>query len=231
MRVNRKWSKLIGFMLLLATLAAGLSWYLSPKKGQNLQKAILPHPGPDDNKHFNITGRVIKYGSNHEGDIDKLLLSSNEGEIWLHFPPHMARQVTSVATINAQVKALANESRPRPGEHRNDSYTITSLTNNAFQTKVDLHDIPAPIPKKGIEIKMKGKPSVNQNENAFMLAGKMVTLPPHMARALFPLINQAKTITVKGFVRDSTDGFLSESGMPIVRPTLVEIDSVTYKIR
>ncbi len=32
-------------------------------------------------------------------------------------------------------------------------------------------------------------------------------------------------------MRDSTDGFLSDSGLPVVKPSSIQIDSVTYKIR
>lgn len=197
----------------------------------NPQDMIHPHAAHVEDKHSEISGTVIKYGSNHEGDIDKLLLSSDEEEIWLHFPPHTARQVTSVAIINGQVEALINRKGPLPPKHRHNSYELGSLTNNVLQTKVDLAKIPAPIPRKGIEIEIKGSPLFNRNANTFLLAGKMVTLPPHMAQELFPLINHAKTITVKGYMRDSTDGFLSDSGLPVVKPSSVKIDSVIYKIR
>lgn len=224
-------SKSIGLVLLLVTLAAGLLLYGLQKDDKNLPADLLPDHGTIADKQFRIKGRVVKYGSNHDGDIDKLLVASDEKEIWLHFPPHMARLVKSVGIINEQVDALADQKGPPHRPHQENIFELKSIVNKKWDTKVDLTRIHAPLPRKGIELEIQGIPSFNKNENTFMLAGKVIKLPPHMAHQLFPLISQAKTIMVKGYMRDSTDGFLSDTGLQAVKPSSIKIDSVIYKIR
>lgn len=229
--MRRKLSKSIGVVLLLVILAAGLLLYGLQKNDNNLPIDLRPEHGPIADNQVKITGTVVKYGSNHEGDIDKILLASGEKETWLHFPPHMARLVKSVAMINAPINALVDQKGPPHGPHQENLFELKSIVNDKLGTKVDLTRIPAPIPREGIQIEIQGIPSFNNNENTFLLAGKVVKLPPHMAHELFPLINQAKTIMVKGYMRDSTDGFLSDSGLPIVKPISIKIDGVIYKVR
>lgn len=229
--MNKILSKSKTIILLTVILAAGLLWYILQKKEPILLDNRFPSEGPIADKQVKIIGTVVKYESNREGDVDKVLLSSNEKQIWLHFPPHTAHLVTAVAVINKQVEALVAQRGPIHKDNQGEVYELKCIINNVLQTKVNLEDIPAPVPKKGIEIEIEGIPSLHSNENTLLLSGKMVTLPPHMARELFPLINQAKIITVKGFMRDSTDGFLSESGFPVVKPISLKIDRVVYKIR
>jgi len=229
--VNKKWSKLIVFILLPVILAAGLLLYGLQKNDKTLPVDLRPEHGPIADKQVKITGTVVKYGSNHEGDIDKILIASDEKEVWLHFPPHMARLVKSVAIINEPVDGLADQKGPPHRPHQENLFELKSIVNNKLETKVDLTQIHAPIPREGIKIEIQGIPSSNRNENTFMLAGKVVKLPPHMAHELFPLINQAKRIMVKGYMRDSTDGFVSDSGLPVVKPSSIKIDSVIYKVR
>ena len=216
---------------MLVILAAGLLLYGLQKNDNKLPADLRPEHGPIADKQVKITGIVFKYGSNHDGDIDKILIASDEKEVWLHFPPHMARLVKSVAIIDEPVDALVDQKGPPHGPHQENLFELKSIVNNKLGTKVDLARISAPIPREGIQLEIRGIPSFNSNKNTFMLAGKVVRLPPHMAQELFPLINQAKTIIVKGYMRDSTDGFLSDSGLPVVKPSSIKIDSVIYKVR
>ena len=182
-----------------------------------------------------ISGVVIKYGSNHDGDVDKILLSEDGKKVWLHFPPHAARQVTELAGINHVIQATISR-KAMPGHDTEDQYELKYLQNKDARILFDLSQIPAPLPRKGFEVEVKGKPSKDLRieagrENSFVLEDKLVSLPPHMARDLLPLINQAKFIIVKGQMRDSTEGFLSLSSLKIVKPSSIQIDSITYKIR
>ncbi|MEO6685277.1 MAG: hypothetical protein ABIN24_04905, partial [Dyadobacter sp.] len=110
------------------------------------------------------------------------------------------------------------------------------LRGESPEMTLDLAQIPAPFPRKGFEVEIKGNitddfKNGNGTDNNFILAGKLISLPPHMARELLPLIRQAKTILVQGQMRDSTEGFLSVSGLKVVKPNSIQIDSITYKIR
>ncbi|MCF0059134.1 hypothetical protein [Dyadobacter sp. CY356] len=226
-------SKSKGIILLLILLAAGWLVYKSKKTVLSEKKHPQHHISPE--KQLIISGVILKYGSNHDGDIDKILLSKDDKKVWLHFPPHTARQVTAAAGINHTIEATVSQ-KELPGHDKQDRYELKYLQSKDSKILLDLSQIPAPLPRKGLEVEIKGKPSKDFSiedgrENSFVLEGKLVSLPPHMARTLLPLISQAKIIIVKGQMRDSTEGFLSLSRQKIVKPSSIQIDSVTYKIR
>lgn len=224
-----------GIILLLILLAAGWIVYKSQSKHKKLlEEKSFGQPFSQD-KLLNIKGSILKFGSNHEGDIDKILLSTDKRKIWLHFPPHTARQVTSVAKINSAVDAVISQKTP-DGPDKNVGYELKYLRGKNSRVSVDLAQIPAPFPRKGFEVEITGIPSEDienkyRPNTSFILSGKLISIPPHMARDLLPLINQAKKVKVKGQMRDTTEGFLSISGMKVVKPNFIQIDSITYKIR
>lgn len=233
--VKKITSKSNGLILLLILLVAGWLMYKPNPKHKILLDEKPPGLHPMTGQELGITGIVVKFGSNPDGDIDKILLSTANQKIWLHFPPHTARQVTSAAKINQSIEATIGPER-LPGTDTEGVYELKNLRSKFQKTNVDLGQIPAPAPRKGIEVALKGVVSKdpkygNDMETNFILAGKQVLLPPHMARELLPLIRRANIILVKGYMRDSTQGFLSASGMNVIKPSLIQIDSITYKIR
>lgn len=186
-------------------------------------------------KQQKLSGKVLKFGSNHDGDIDRILLSSGQKNVWLHFPPHTARMVTSVAEINKLVEVTVDE-KAGPGHEANNTYELKYLRSQSEEVGIDLPKIPAPAPRKGLEVEIKGRPPKdfnfdNERESTFILEGKLISLPPHMARELLPLISQAKMVVVKGYMRDTTEGFLTVSGIPLVKPGSIQIDNANYIIR
>lgn len=201
---------------------------------------ISRHDGPSGHrsmpgKQQNLSGKVLKFESNHDGDIDRILLSSGQKNVWLHFPPHTARMVTSVAEINNLVEVTV-EQKIGPRHDANNTFELKYLRSQSAEVGIDLSEIPAPAPRKGLEVEIKGRPHRDFNfgnvgKSTFILEGKLISLPPHMAGELVPLISQAKTVVVKGYMRDTTEGFLTASGIPLVKPGSIQIDSVNYIIR
>lgn len=229
---------MIKIILLLTLIVAG--WFLYVSKKQNNASKTESHLKYHSQKLKSFEGTVIEYGSNPEGDIDKIVLIAGNNKMWLHFPPHAAKVVTELAPVHAQIEVNADQHHP-PGPHQHQgnpdhTFELNYLKNKSTQAEINLAHIPAPAPKEGIEIEINGNTLADfamssKMENTFMLSGKYVSLPPHMAHALFPLIRQAKTIFVKGKMRDPTAGFVSASGKPVVRANLIRLDSITYKIR
>lgn len=226
--------------LLLTLLAAGWLFYQPEKQQTETHPEKHATPAPPDQTVQRITGTVTGYGSNPEGDIDKIQLRTNRETIWLHFPPHAARQVTKAAPISAivEVNATRHDRRgPRPElAGQGPILELRYLQDQSTKSEADLTAIPAPAPREGIEVKVKGISGTDLSiqpgqENAFVLSGKLVLLPPHMARELLPLIRRARVIFVKGKMRDSTEGFVSASGKPVIKANLIRLDSITYKIR
>ncbi|MEO6686907.1 MAG: hypothetical protein ABIN24_13130, partial [Dyadobacter sp.] len=86
--MNKIPSKWKGFVLLLILLVAGWLVYNSFQKPEIFSDKRLPDPNQYTEKQLTINGIVEKYGSNHDGDIDKIVLSIKGQKVWLHFPPH-----------------------------------------------------------------------------------------------------------------------------------------------
>lgn len=223
-----------GIILLLIFIAAGWFFFKKPVDEARPDPAKPHHIKPEvqDQK---IKGTVLEYGSNPDGDIDKILLETSEGKIWLHFPPHAARSVKALAMVGSVIEVLVDQGGP--AHHQHDAvFELKHLEGPAGKASIDLSNIPAPAPRKGFEVEIKGntkqdlKIAAGTNNN-FVLSGKLISVPPHIAQELFPLIKQAKMILVKGYMRDSTEGFLSASGLPVVKANLIQLDDVTYKLR
>lgn len=225
-----------GLILLLLIAAAGGYFFFGTLKVAGPHPHEIPlHPPPLGDLQEQFEGTVQAYGSNRDGDIDKIQLRSDEKEIWLHFPPHTARKVTNAAPVGAMIGAYVGPSR-KPVHGGNSIYELISLKNLSSNVEVDLAGIPPPTPSEGIEVEIIGNATrdleVGSMEgNTFTLSKKQISLPPQMAKELIPRIGRAKIILVRGKMRDSTEGFVSVSGLPVTVATLVKLDSITYKIR
>lgn len=195
-----------------------------------------PQPPPPSNiqpaQTKELSGIVIQYGSNPSGDIDKLLMEENNVQTWLHFPPHTAKKVLSVAKLHAQIKITI---AAMPGKNEvinNELQTIISNNNEPL----NIRDIPPPPPTQGNEIVIGGnnhiiKTSDDGRANAFILSGKLIALPPHASETLLPLINNAKIILVKGYERSNSDGFVNINNLNLIKPYSIMIDSINYLVR
>ncbi|SEJ39367.1 hypothetical protein SAMN04487995_4441 [Dyadobacter koreensis] len=231
--MKRKFSKLKALLLLLIILAAGALLYQSKQKRTHSFVANPIDNGPRET--YELNGQVLQYGSNHDGDIDKILLLTAKEKIWLHFPPHTARQVTGAAQLNSTIEAIV-EKKPHAPHDPESVYELKYLSTRQSQHQIDLTKLPAPVPRKGIEVELTGNPPYKfgyekEEQSVLFLSGRTVLFPAHMARELFPLMRKAKMILVKGYMRDTAEGFVTASGRAAVKPGTIQIDSITYKIR
>ncbi len=180
-----------------------------------------------------IQAIVLQYGSNPRGDIDKMLVAADGDSIWLHFPPHAARQILQVAKLHSSVvieytDRMSKKDKMGAGE-------IQTISNNKNET-ADVKNILPPPPSRGNEVTITGnKIEIKKDETgkatAFVLSNKLIVLPPHAAEDLLALITSAKTIKIKGTERSDTAGFVNINGLCLVQPDEITIDSVTYLVR
>ncbi|WP_205748172.1 hypothetical protein [Dyadobacter luticola] len=218
--------------MLLLLLVAGVFWYI--------QKPAPPEPNHPHEIHspFNaetsqLSGKVLEFGSNERGDIDKILFENDGQKTWLHFPPHAAARIRELDLLNKKVSIEIGKREGPAGEDMPELVAI-SITNST--EKLLLHEIHPPRPSQGKEVNITGStfiesPKNHGPEQSFLLSGKLILLPPHMAQTLFPILRNAKHILVKGYERDSLDGFVNISGQQVVRPYEITIDSATYLIQ
>ena len=220
----------------LVIIIAILSYAYFIERRQLLEKTDAemhpPVPGNfDGSLQKKIAGIVLQYGSNPNDDIDKFLLDAKGEQTWIHFPPHTAKQVLSIAKLKSVISITVAEKRGKKEKINNELQTITGS-----QHTIDIHNTPPPPPVQGIDVTVTGSnPQLttgdNGKPNAFILSNKLIVLPPHAADNLFPLIDKANIITVKGYERSSESGEVNISGLNLVRPYSLSIDSINYLVR
>lgn len=198
---------------------------------------ILPGkhmPPPQDIKQ--IDGIVINYAANKDDDIDKLIIISNNDSLLFHFPPHTAKLLLTIALKNTAVYIWYTNGRKPPKHNDNKpSYELIAVQSKVSNKNIDVHDVPPPPPETGKEITLTSNKTEWQNNdvhnNNLIVSGKLIALPPHAKENLMPLIKNAHSILIKGYERSTANGFVNMSGLTLVRPFAVTIDSTNYLIR
>jgi len=221
--------------LLLVMLAAGILLYITHRKKTSSPSKIPAGERPESKGELLINGIVLDYGSNAEGDLDKIYVLSDKKKTILHFPPHTAQRITTAAPVRELIEAKIEQRAPDP-HHPDSIFELKYLRGFKSKKELDLSAIPAPFPRKGVDVQIRAYPPWNFSldngrEKTLVLSDKRILLPPHMAHELFPIISQAKVILVKGYMRDSAEGFVTASGKNVLKPNTIQIDSITYKIR
>lgn len=177
-----------------------------------------------------LRGFVLKYGNNPSGDVDKLVLQNNNEITELHFPPHTAKQVLSIAPLGARVTVTVNTK-----QGKKEKANALQIITNAHRT-LYIDEIAPPPPAQGNEVTVSGTSvQIKKDEggkiNSFVLSGKLIALPPHEAETIVPLLTGAKKIMVKGSERDTVNGFVNINGLQLLKPSVITIDSISYLVR
>lgn len=188
---------------------------------------VPPHLHPGTEESALLTGKVKAFGTNPEGDIDKIILNQDGKEIKIHFPPHLAKYILEIAKKNKTVVIEATS-----GEN---SYELTSVSS-ADRKAFNAGKILPPKPSPGKEIFMKGTISgfIKDQENritGFMIGQKTVMLRPEERITLAPLLMKAHRVEVTALERDQREGIVNTLKFPPVRMIEIKIDSIVYKIR
>ncbi len=233
------WKKYIKVTIIVLLIILGAFIYLDQGTGRQTDNGLLPSPdSPHEEKPLLyarvISGKIVQYGANRMGDIDKIMLQTFAGQMWLHFPPHTAKKVLEIAQQNAMVKAEADQNN----EAYNDKPMgeLLSLESENQRQKIFIKDIPPPTPSTGIETEITGTSTELQTDEqghavGFILSGKLVELNPKMSQALSVLLQRAKLISVKGVARSAGDGFVNAKGLVLVKPVTINIDNINYVVQ
>jgi hypothetical protein len=192
-------------------------------------------PGRELKNDSIVKGIVKSYQSNDADDIDKIELQQNSGTIILHFPPHTAQQVLSIAKLNTNITATVHEDK-RHNENNIQRYELTELKSDINSNSIDVRSVPPPLPQPGEEIEVSGEnPLVRRDQNgrikALVIQGMLIVLPPNTAEGLVPLLDKSVSITVKGYKRNSTEGFVNTERLNVIKPYSITIDKTTYLLR
>lgn len=177
-----------------------------------------------------MKGRVVRYGTNPEGNIDRLVLNREPGnqKTEIHFPPHLAKPILEIARMNTSIRIMVSR-RDRGNELIAVSSEDDSHTFNAGA-------IAPPKPRPGKEIRLKGKVSgmVMNRENTatgFVIGDRTVMLNPEEGRILAPLLLKAGQVEVTALERGTEDGTINTLIFPPVKAAEIKIDSIIYNIR
>ena len=230
MKVKSEHIRIIAITVVIMTGLFALFLYVSKKE---------PHqPPPQDitaRPDITIKGKIERYGSNPDRDIDKLLLKSSDDEQWLHFPPNTAKDVLSAAHIGDVVEASANDKK-KPAPDGIAQKELVSFTNTKTGRTLVVQHLPPPPPAEGKEVEISGNildyiADGKGNTRSVIVDHWLVSLPPHARDALLPLLAKGKKVTVKGWERNTESGFVNEGNLSVVRPYAVVIDGTQYSIQ
>lgn len=190
----------------------------------------MPPPArpPDVGKTADLNGKVVSYGTNPEGNIDRMVLNQGNRKPEIHFPPHLAKDVLEIATVNTSVHIKTSL--------KDRGYELVSIASEDGKKVFDAGKILPPKPRPGKEIRIAGAVSgwIRNRENAisgFIIGKKTVLLNPDESRILTPLLRKAGRIEVAALEREAGDGTLNTFKFPPVKATEIKIDSIIYKIR
>ncbi|GEN78015.1 hypothetical protein [Chryseobacterium hagamense] len=194
------------------------------------KKPPLPSSGPppDIETPVVLKGRVVSYGTNPEGNIDRIILYQGNRKPEIHFPPHLAEYILDIANVNASVN-IKTSSIDR-------GYELVSIASEDGKKVFNAGQILPPKPRPGKEIRIAGTVSawIRNRENTvtgFVIGKRTVLLNPEEGRILTPLLMKAKRIEVAALERDAGDGTINTLKFPPVKATEIKIDSIIYKIR
>lgn len=237
MNVSKEHIKSIIIVVLLLSLGLLVFQYfyrgrIAVQYLQEEPKSILP--GVSGVSGEIVRGTVQGYGDNHVGDIDKIRLQTQARKIWLHFPPHTAREVLIIANKNTYVEAeIGKIHHPVAGEQVYELIELRSLKKNE---RLVIASIPPLPPSNGIETEVSGSaPHFQYNTDGrmkgFVLSGKLIELDPRTAATLGRLLRDAKSIKVNGVARSAENGRVNLQGYTLVKPVSITIDNVNYIIQ
>lgn len=215
-------------LVILVAVSASLLTYIFIQSKKDLPP--LP-PKPRESDAVNISGTVENYLGDKNGDIDKMRLNDGKQILLLHFPPHTAKQVMLLAPKNSLIKASVFDGLPKKPNDDFNMYNVESITTSA--SSLNINDIAPPPPVEGKEVELTGTITSYKRDdhgmiNGFVINNYIVQLPPHAVQNIVPLLQNAKQISVKGFVRDTTNGFVNISGLMLVKPSSINIDKTNY---
>ncbi|PZR27750.1 MAG: hypothetical protein DI535_09195 [Citrobacter freundii] len=178
-----------------------------------------------------LKGIVQQFESDDNGDVNGILIKTDNGERQLHFPPHTAKLVMATAKLLTAVELTAREMK-RPHD---DAPTLELVSISAADQFTDLKQLHPPPPQRGEEVSVEGKVSDVQEDKSgrirsFIVGQTMINLPPHVDMNVAASLSNAKSIIVKGYQRAADDGFVNIKGLRVVRPISITINNRTYTV-
>ncbi len=177
-----------------------------------------------------VKGKINDYKTNRIGDIDKVLADTKQGKIWVHFPPHTAKFIMNAAPKN-KTATLDIRSSNKTTIDNLPLFELISVQSIVGSFLVE--SVPPPPPATGKKIEISGKAGqykLDEKGNvAGMIFGKyLVDIPPHLVQNIFPVIKASQEIIVKGYERNTEDGFVNVTGLVMVKPYAITIDKIDY---
>lgn len=193
------------------------------------QHPPLPPPPPEKMEQINLPeSKIIRYQTNPQGDIDKLVVEQNHQSFEVHFPPHLGKNITDIAKINSIVTIKAHK--------REKDFELNFIATQNGNSSLDVTKIPPPKPMPGKEIILKSSSVqlIKDDEKkviGFVIDGKTVMLKPDESITLAPLLLKAKQVEVTALEREKNDGTMNINQFPPVKMIEIKIDSIVYKMR
>lgn len=174
-----------------------------------------------------LTGKVLEFLVNPMEDIDKILLSTEEKNVAVHFPPHKAQAILEKIQIGQFVNLSVCKSKKMIFK----SFPLYDLIH--LQEPFLNLDTLKPQKSKGAAISVQGFISnFRYNDrnfvSAFFLENYLVDIPPHFGEIITPVLSVDKEVSIQGHLRQNNMGFINKSGLEIIRPYALNVDGTNY---
>ena len=96
-----------------------------------------------------------------------------------------------------------------------------------------MKSIPPLAASNGRKIRLEGKSGKfwrdeHGNVTALIIGNHLVELPARLVKDLLPVLKDSVNVSVKGFERRISEGFVNTTGLTIVKPSAITINNTDY---
>lgn len=210
-------SKNVTWIILSVVIIALLIFYLQkpPKKGYAEQT---------------FKGLVVAYQTNRIGDVDKLIMTTADQKLTIHFPPHTAFAVMKAAPKN-KIADLEVHAPPAGSPVSHEMSELKSVRSSS--PVLELRTIPPQAPASGKKIEISGKAGNYKLDEKGMVTGiiiqkYLIDLPRGLVKNILPVLKDSSEVRIKGYERSVNEGFVNLNGLIVVKPYAISIDKTDY---
>ncbi len=209
---------------------------MKPKRNETVNRLHSIHSNSLSKKEIEsnhseilIEGELIDLKNNHVGDVDMLIINSQNETLAIHFPPHLGKPVTHLISKGKNLKFKVHPSRKKMYENF-PLYNLTAIKRSSEWIYID--DI-KPVPPTGIPIQLDGYISdfvynKSHSISGFILNNFLVDIPPHFGETITPFLKKDEKINVRGYKRNKNTDFINNSGYDIIRPYSISTNETDY---
>lgn len=178
-------------------------------------------------------GKVAMLTTNDDYVYDGFVMLNGSDSIWVKFPPHMGKQMTSAIKAGSTV-SVSGDLNTNP-EGKKDLRFISISAGG--QTLTDTPPVTPPVPVAETTTSGSGRITAVQTGRmgevkGFVLnSNTILKVPPHVASQLNDLIKTGATVSYTGNKKAAADGEVSTGNYTVVHTQTITVNGQQYITR